>query len=88
MGFDVLDIFYDFIVFVIFNSDVEGVCIEVDDNFYDYIIVEKIGSMFRIGMERINNICGKRILNVYVFVKILEEIEVFGDFKVYLENEL
>lgn len=87
-GFDALDVSNDFTVFVTSNSDAEGVRIEADDNFHDYIIVEKIGSTLRIGMERINNIRGKRTLNAYVSAKTLEEIEASGDSKVYLENEL
>lgn len=87
-GFDALDVSNDFTVFVTSNSDAEGVRIEADDNFHEYIIVEKIGSTLRIGMERINNIRGKRTLNAYVSAKTLEGIEASGDSKVYLENEL
>ncbi|MBX2870576.1 MAG: DUF2807 domain-containing protein [Saprospiraceae bacterium] len=87
-GFDALDVSNDFTVFVTSNSDAEGVRIEADDNFHDYIIVEKVGSTLRIGLERINNIRGKKTLNAYVSAKTLEEIEAGGDSKVYLENEL
>ncbi len=87
-GFDALDVSNDFTVYVTSNSDAEGVRIEADDNFHDYIIVEKVGTTLRIGMERINNIRGKRTLNAYVSAKTLEQIEASGDSKVFLENKL
>lgn len=87
-NFNALDVSHDFTVYVDFSSDAEGVRIEADDNLHEYIVVEKVGSTLRIGVEGIRNIRGKRTLNAYVSAKTLEEIEAGGDSKVFLENEL
>lgn len=87
-GFDALDVSHDFKVFVQFSDSEESVRIEADDNFAEYIIVEKIGSTLHISLKRIQNIRGKRTLNAYITTATLNEIEASGDSQVTLENEL
>lgn len=87
-GFDALDVSHDFKVFVQFSDSEESVRIEADDNFAEYIIVEKIGSTLHISLKRIQNIRGKRTLNAYITTSTLNEIEATGDSQVTLENEL
>ena len=87
-GFDALDVSHDFKVFVQFSDSEESVRIEADDNFAEYIIVEKIGSTLHISLKHIQNIRGKRTLNAYITTATLNEIEATGDSQVTLENEL
>lgn len=87
-GFDALDVSHDFKVFVQFSDTEESVRIEADDNFAEYIIVEKIGSTLHISLKRIQNIRGKRTLNAFITTATLNNIEATGDSKVVLENEL
>lgn len=87
-GFDALDVSHDFTVYVTFNTDAEGVRIEADDNLHERIVVEKVGSTLKIGLRGINNFSGRKTLKAYVSAQKLADLDISGDSKVFLQNEL
>lgn len=87
-GFTAISIADDFKAYITHTSGKESVSIKVDDNLLPYIRVAQVGDRLEINFKDNVNFQGKEMLEAYISVNSLKELEGRGDAIIHLENEL